>query len=489
MKNKKSVIIGLLALVAVLLVGAGLVVILEITRDSEPTEEVAAYDYTTFTEFVTGDVFESVPALIGEGTKIGSVFEYGDKYYTVDVNGTSVEDYQAYLTQLEGVGFKKHSDNGEEGMDGYVYTASFTKEDLSVTVYHIVKYEKTYVAASKTQEFSDHLVYSDEYMEGASSNAKTKVHMLELNDNGNSFVIELKNGHFIVEDGGIEADAPYLLDYLESLTPEGEKPVIEAWFMTHAHGDHYGALKKIMLTPEYVNRIYVEGVYFVDPSATVKDFFTSSEGSVSQASWYVVNSANTFKQADGSNAKFYRPSIGQRYYFCDITIDIPFTMDQIMLDAYNSTDFNDTSMWIMHNIEGQKFLHAGDAGTTACKMAMTFYEKEYFELDMFSVLHHGINVFDYFTDYCTIKTLLYTNRTVGSLYSETKYAMLEENARLQESALESIAHGNGTVVLTFPYEIGSAEIMEPLDWKYTNGERDNMIWDVVGGREKGEPKE
>ena len=239
-------------------------------------------------------------------------------------------------------------------------------------------------------------------MEGVSPDAKTKVHMLELSDNGNSFVIQLKNGHFVVEDGGTEPDAPYLIDYLESLTPEGEKPVIEAWFMTHAHSDHYGALKKIMLTPELANRIYVEGVYFVDPSASVKEFFTSSEGSVSQAAWYVMNSVNTFKKQDGSYSEFYRPSLGQKYYFADITIDISFTMDQITMDAYYSTDFNDTSMWLMHNIEGQRFLHAGDAGTTSTKMAMGFYDKEYFELDMFSVLHHGINVYDFFTVYCTV---------------------------------------------------------------------------------------
>jgi len=489
MKNKKPVIIGLLALVVVLMLGAGLLVFLETRKKEETSSPVAKDEHTMLGEFASADVFAEIPALIGEGTKIGTEFEYGDKYFTIDVNGTSFADYQNYLVLLEETGFEKHSDNGAEGMEGYVYTASYTKGELTVTVYHIVKYEKTYISASKKQALSDHLVYSDEYMKDVPADAKTTLHMLELNDNGNSFVIQLKNGNFIVEDGGTDADAPYLLDYLESLTPEGQKPVIEAWFMTHAHGDHYGALKTIMLNPEYANRIYVDGVYFVDPSAKVKEYFSSGEGSVSQATWYVVNSASNFKRADGSNAKFYRPSLGQKYYFCDITIDISFTMDQITLDAYYSADFNDTSMWIMHNIEGQKFLHAGDAGVTSTKMAMTFYDKEYFELDMFSVLHHGINVFDYFTDYCTIKTLLYTNRTVGSLYSETKYARLEENKHLQEVVVESVAHGDGTVIMTFPYEIGSYERANPLDWKHNNGVRDHRIWDVVGGRDIGEEKE
>ena len=490
MKNKKPVIFGLLAIVVVLMLCACFLILIETRKkDANTTSTQAESEYTTMGEFTTVEVFADVPAFIGEGIKVGTAFEYGDKNYTIDVNGTNMEDYQNYLLTLESAGFEKHSDNGEDGMDGYVYTASYTKEDLAVTVYHIVKYEKTYIAASKNQKFSDHLVYSDSYMEGVSADAKTKVHMLELNDNGNSFVIQLKNGNFVVEDGGTDADAPYLLDYLESLTPEGKKPVIEAWFMTHAHGDHYGALKQIMLNPEYANRIYVEGVYFVDPSAKIKEFFASGEGGVSQAAWYVVNSASTFKKQDGTSSQFYRPSLGQKYYFCDITIDISFTMDQISLEAYYSADFNDTSMWMMHNIEGQRFLHAGDAGVTSTKMAMSFYDKEYFELDMFSVLHHGINVFDYFTDYCTIKTLLYTNRTVGSLYTETKYARLEENKHLQEVVEESVAHGDGTVIMTFPYTIGSYERANPLDWKHNNGERDHKLWDVVGGRKIDEPKE
>jgi hypothetical protein len=138
----------------------------------------------------------------------------------------------------------------------------------------------------------------------------------------------------------------------------------------------------------------------------------------------------------------------------------------------------------MHHIEGQRFLHAGDAGETTTRLAMDMFEKDFFELDVFSVLHHGINVYDYFTDYCTVKTLLYTNRTVGSLYTATTYAKLTQNEHLQKSALESLSHGNGTVVLTFPYKVGTAKTMPPCDWRYTNGERVHYIWDVVGGRKE-----
>ena len=136
----------------------------------------------------------------------------------------------------------------------------------------------------------------------------------------------------------------------------------------------------------------------------------------------------------------------------------------------------------MHMIEGQKFLHAGDAGVMTTRVAIDFYDKEYFTLDVFSVLHHGINVYNNFTDYCDIKTLLYTNRTVGSLYTATNLTKKAENAHLQESALESLAHGEGTIVLTFPYKVGTAKTMEPCDWRYHDGKRPHKIWDVLSGR-------
>ena len=32
-----------------------------------------------------------------------------------------------------------------------------------------------------------------------------------------------------------------------------------------------------------------------------------------------------------------------------------------------------------------------------------------------------------------------------------------------------MSHGEGTVVLTFPYKVGTYEKLAPLDWKYDNG--------------------
>ena len=270
--KKKSLLLVTFLVVALLSSGFSLVAyqVYQGKQEKQPVEQKAEYDYKTFADYTEVEEFKSVPVLWKEGSKISDAYEYGRKSFTIEVSGTNLTDYEEYLAVLQDKGFQKHSDNGEEGMEGEIYTASFQKDALVITVYHIVKHEATYITASQNSNLSDRLICQDSYVNSANIGVQTTVHLLELNDNGNSYVIQLKNGHFIVEDGGNEADAPYLLDYLESLTPEGEKPVIEAWFISHAHADHIGALKKIMDNVQYSNRIYVEGIYFVDPSDTIQ---------------------------------------------------------------------------------------------------------------------------------------------------------------------------------------------------------------------------
>lgn len=443
---------------------------------------------TSFGKYSDDEIFDSIPAMEVKDSQIGDSYQYGANSYTIHVSGTSLEDYQAYLKLLESEGFKKFVDNGKEGMNGYVYNTSFTKDKLTLSVFHIVKFDTTYITVGNKGTYSEHLKYQDSYMDGATAGSKNKVHLFELSDNGNAYIIELKNGHFIVEDGGNEVDAPYLLDYLESLTPGNEKPVIEAWFITHAHGDHSGAIKKIMVDKSATERLIVNGIYFVDPSRTVQDK-VFNDVSLSSMIWFSMNASTAFTGEGGKMCQLYRPTLGEKYYFGDIEIDICLTMDQIMDVAYYEADFNDTSTWLMHYIDGQTFLHAGDAAETTTQMAMDFYGKEYFDVDVFSVLHHGINVYDFFTDYCTLDVVLYTNRTVGSLYTDTFAARIEENKHLISVAQECISHGDGTAILTFPYVKGTVEKAEPCDWRYHDGERPHLVWDVIGGRKEGDEDE
>ena len=466
MKKKGIAQIGVLLLI--LLLGVGTFFVLLFSSKNKKVEIVQKKDeITLLSSMTTCEAFQEVPVWEAEGVKIGEAVEYGNDVYIIDVNGTTMEHYQDYLKLLERAGFKKHSDNGEEGMEGYVYNASYTKGELSVAVSFAVKLEKAYITASYNMPFSDYLVYNAESAKPVSADKKTKVHMLQMNANGNSFVFELKNGHFVVHDGGHAADAPYLVDYLEDLTPGDEKPVIEGWFISHPHGDHYGAMQAIAAS-DMATRLIVNGIYSVEPSAEVVSHFTANEYNSGLDIWIaMINlSSKTFQTETGARCQVYRPIIGQRYYFSDITVDVSFTSDQIM-DITITEDINDLSSWYMTTVEGQRFMIGGDSATVGTKTIMRHYDREYFKFDVFAALHHGINVYDTFTDYCDVQTLLYTSWRSGSIWTDGTWKAAEaENARLRSVVDEYYDHGNGTVVLTFPYTKGTAQIMEPFKWEY-----------------------
>lgn len=413
-------------------------------------------DVRYFSEITDCEVFQTVPMMVVEGAQAGKTIDYGDETYVIDVNGTSTEDYRQYLNTLANDGFKKYVDNGEEGLDGSVLSATYTKDKLTITVIHIVKRDKTYISASETMNLSEHLFYKDEYVKDNKKGAKTKVHMPEMYEYGNSFIIQLKNGHFILNDGGYEQDMPYLLDYLESLVPDGEKPVIEAWFISHGHLDHVGPFVAFMRDFSQADRICVEGIYFTKPSEELLQEY-NMKTDVQNA----IIGSYALKTSSGESTAIYRPQTGQRYYFNDITIDILHTQEQLVTGNYLN-GFNESSTWMMYNIEGQKFMLCGDAGEGSVLAVKRTYNQEYFNVDVMAVFHHGTNVYDSYVDYFNYKTLIYPHYMSGT----TVEGRIEATKKLLERTQEAMSWGDGAKILTFPYKIGTYQSLPLQEWSY-----------------------
>jgi len=70
-----------------------------------------------------------------------------------------------------------------------------------------------------------------------------------------SYVIRTVNGNVLVIDGGNAGDGAYLQRFIRE---RGNK--VEAWFISHMHGDHVAALCQILANPEgmEIKDIYVE---------------------------------------------------------------------------------------------------------------------------------------------------------------------------------------------------------------------------------------
>jgi len=420
----------------------------------------AKKDMKFYSEKTDIELFQEVPEMTVANGKTDFVGDMGAGNQVITVNGSELSEYQAYLDVLVESGFDKYVDSGEDGLNGNVHSATMTKDGLVLTVIHMVKTNLTYIVAEKDVPLSDRLFYKDEYVADNKKDAKTTLHMVELSDYGNSFVIQLKNGHFILNDGARPEDLDPLLSYLEELTPEGEKPVVEAWMVSHPHGDHAALFEQFNKNWTYAERIYVEGIYM----DTLNNEVAAAQ-SVTSVQLAIRSAAQVLKTTKGKNPEVYRPQAGQTYYFSDIKVEVMQTMLQCPeTNWYRWTgNVNEFSTWLMYNIEGQKFLNAGDGDFGSMRAIMRTYDKEYLEMDIMAVQHHGINVHNEFSDFIKVKTLLYPNFGIYGSFEEGQswggswQASVERNKYLQQNVEESLSYLDGTVVMTFPYKVGEAK--------------------------------
>ena len=395
-------------------------------------------------------VFEIVPAMPGDTVTVPT----GAGTYTVTAVNTDKAYYESFRETLESAGYTLVAAN-TEGFDGSVYSATYIKGASSLCVTHVARTGETYLAAAVDQPVSPRLSFCPEEVAANPANAKTLLCMPELRESGGSFVIREKNGHFIVQDGGIGTETRYLLDYLCDLSG-GETPIIDGWLVTHPHRDHTGVLCSFANHPEYAERIRVEGIYFSEP----RDALLDLDGVVRGDAALLRYIGSVLRTSAGTPTPTYRPHMGQRYYFGDITVDILMTQEQLPKEVYVG-DVNDSSTWFLFTIDGQKVLLAGDADTGCKKFIMRSYSGEYFDLAGFSTLHHCHNTSNGFTDYM---------KHVGTVFGTTKDALppynQSANLHLKEAADEWLYFGEGTRELTFPYAPGQSRLLPHNPWIY-----------------------
>ena len=441
----------------------------------ENAETYAPGLFETDTHWVTGDlypvlnmageVYTSIPAMSVSNESNTSTKLTGDGNFVTTVTGTTKENYDDYLTSVVAAQFVKVADNT---IDNSVYSSTYTRDGLVLCVTHFAKQNQTSISYYEGA-VSDHLVYNADDVAANPENAKTTLSMMELFGYGNSFVIQLKNGHFLISDGGMEQEIEYLLDYLEANTPEGEIPVVEGWFITHAHEDHCGAINAFYDREDLVSRVHVEGVYYSSPND--ENVLKNAGGGESKD--YVLTRVvrGVLRNSKGEPTALYRPQTGQRYYFNDTTIDILLAQEQLSVDlseanvAYRS-NLNSSSTICLFTSENQTCLLSADLEEKGFDWLFGNYNDTFFTtLDFFTLNHHGFNTSDTIATNITAKTVLLT---VRDGYDDR---CAENIQKLINKAEESMMWGEGTVVFTFPHTAGnnSYQRLAPNTWKYHEG--------------------
>lgn len=186
-----------------------------------------------------------------------------------------------------------------------------------------------------------------------------------------SYIIETKDDKIIVIDGGTVHDAEYLLNYIRNIS--NGKTHIDAWFLTHIHSDHIGAI--IEFYTNHLNEFTVDKLYYNFPTM---EQVTNSMDRTDELRFFDLTDhfdhiTHTFKE-------------NEIYDFGEVRFKVLYSADFTINDNF----INNTSTVLKMFVDGQTMLFLGDLGIEGGNVLL---ERHYDELqsDFVEMAHHGQN--------------------------------------------------------------------------------------------------
>ena len=258
------------------------------------------------------------------------IYYSGDGNYERAVVQTTAEEYSAYLTVLEANGFCKQAENAIGDSRFATYLSADGTHMLFISYYPAERCVRTVYGPKG-------FLPSEQAPKKPSVCIKPSVSQLGRLGNyqkGNGApglcdVIQLADGSYILIDGGpadhtvypkrkvngawVEEDPTESCDkellyrFLCDRNPISGKPVITAWFMTHAHSDHGDMAAEFMR--EYRDRIDLRMIAFNFPD------FDTIEIKGEHPKWMATVAENFRREAAACGAKAWVYHTGQKMAF------------------------------------------------------------------------------------------------------------------------------------------------------------------------------
>ena len=209
---------------------------------------------------------------------------------------------------------------------------------------------------------------------------------------GTSYIIALEDGRFIVVDGGASnagetlwnaLKASYKRAFGKELAPN-EKIHIAAWYLTHAHGDHWGAFCKMV--NDHASQLKID--YMI--SNGIDEYSISLEEGQQTVFMSSDLSYITTMQQKVGGFKFIKVHTGQRLYFANVTLEVLMTFEDHL--PVPTTNSNDTNTIIRMNVKTgfytSSVLFLGDSHINAGRYIVASYGG-YLKSDIVALAHHG----------------------------------------------------------------------------------------------------
>lgn len=328
-----------------------------------------------------------LPICEGEAVVVAGVYQSAENGMELCLRHVEKENYDAYEQTLVGEGWVKYTESTMACNRFAAYTNDNENKTLHLGYYptlnggtlRLVSVPTGYLPATEAAGYT---------RVADTTFTQIKREAVEINSApGMSYIMQLADASFIVIDGGPAntQDEDALLEYLKALTPDGQKPVIAAWFITHAHSDHMGLANQFLT--RYHDEIEVRMAAYnfptydtVQNAADVKKNRAAYEPMIEK---FIGNITMYWPQAE-----HWILHAGQRLYLADAEIEVFFTHEDLFPYEYAWINHTSTAFRIIAG--GKTVMILGDCEKTLCRQMADTYG-DYLKSDMLQLTHHGAN--------------------------------------------------------------------------------------------------
>ena len=342
-----------------------------------PDGNVNIYDKYAVKAFADGDIYD-IPTYDfgGEANSVEN-----NPGYITNVKNTSLQDYNSYVNILKDNGYTVHQ---QRQVNGNSFATLYNDETMIHTYFakhnntvKIIVEPKSYLPETSPTEI--------EKITTPSVTQLTMNYDLENGIGGMSYIITLSDSTFIIIDGGNAYDSDYhtatnLLNKMKELNkrPDG-KIIINAWIITHAHTDHYQALK--LFSTKYAKQVTLNQIIINIPSGRYAagtytyDVFNNDGKDI-----------DTIMKRFSNDVDLFIPHTGQEFYIKNIKVEALYTYEDFYPN--NLVEFNNSSMVLRTTIEGQTIMWGADNYVEGCNI-MNLMWSTYLKSDIVQMPHHG----------------------------------------------------------------------------------------------------
>jgi len=207
---------------------------------------------------------------------------------------------------------------------------------------------------------------------------------------GMCYIITLEDGSFVIFDGGHVRvingypktfDHARLFSLLQELNkrPDGQI-VINAWYMTHEHSDHFNVF--YWFCKEFGDKVTIKTYASCPCSSTVAFNAKNPE-------YHTTNGRLAQAYAWAGGFRLVTLQTGDDFTLGGVRFEILYTVDDLFPDRLHY--FNDSSFVCKMTYGGQGIMWLGDICAAPSEALCKRYTPDYLKCDIVQMAHHGLN--------------------------------------------------------------------------------------------------